>query len=1018
MTRAKAHIDLALVIPLEEELKEVLEVFGFERDLTVDEFLITEITSPAEGIRVCLIKQDQMGQASSRAATQHLLDNFTVGVLCSFGIAGGLSKDLNLGDICVSQTLYDLTHKGKVLDTQNGIDLNFSPSSYAVDRSLCTRLSHLTVNPALRDLNASWLSACSAHYRELMASHSKVDFSSIATLGETPRVHFGPIASYLVSGSDKLTRKIIAVDRKMLAIETEAGGLFDTAQTSDSTVAVALRGISDFADASKSDLEDLSNNLVRKIAARNAALYWHAQLQSDIVLDYLRKLRRIPATHPTPELEADKLLSESENDIAEHLRELCPAYRARSKGYVLPPPRIAAYHADGLSDDSSSFQNQEIRSVIDNCQRVTISIESTYADRALPWVIGDHLLRTNGDNCVIPVVVDGSQASSTNLQLPNDEEFTRHGMIPVFILANPNISTRNRRNRLIEEASRHPKAKFVIVMESRESSVSTAEFCTAFSSKQYYVRDFSLVTLSDFVSRNFDLGPDEASVVAIRLNELFDRFGMHAHPSYFAGISHDLLSALLEANTRGELVNLAVEGALMLAVAADKSDVSVSKTFRRQFLARLIALQELGSASVDEAKTIEIARAVADEFDIELDAIAFIGAFVEIGLLRFSGGRSWFPFSYVRDYLLAEHLTRNPDEAREYFDFENHEPDLNVFDLYVEINPDVRIVEKLTNLLQQDIELLSEKKKDTVGFLIDDRARPNMLANVASAKARTQRVRRAIQYVLSNPGDLETKQKIIDFSTTLTERVAKEARLIDGEKSSREDGTRSRLGADGIPRRRISLRWHAGCILIGSGAERLRSQPKRHLASLVIRLGNRIADAWTAEISALDFKKIKDEILATSDFSAVAEKIGEKDWNELSKVFSRMIDACEYSFMSFPYRSILAGVCSAGQRNILRRPVKECSTEDLFDEVTRAVWVCDLDPGSAKKSAKQVLGRLGSARLLRYLLAEHLTSRVYWDKWKPAERQNMLELAGDVIPEGVTIDKGKLMRTIESTGKK
>ena len=100
MGQGKQHIDLAVIVPLNEELEAMYDVLPFKSDLSgTGEYLISELQSPASDLRVCLIKQRQMGHSSARAAARYLCDRYAVGVLCSYGIAGALSNDLSLGDV-------------------------------------------------------------------------------------------------------------------------------------------------------------------------------------------------------------------------------------------------------------------------------------------------------------------------------------------------------------------------------------------------------------------------------------------------------------------------------------------------------------------------------------------------------------------------------------------------------------------------------------------------------------------------------------------------------------------------------------------------------------------------------------------------------------------------------------------------------------------------------------------------------------------------------------------------------
>lgn len=650
MTDGKPHIDFAFVVPLEEELGALFDAFGFKADLTIGDFQISELKSPNSDIRVCLIKQDRMGHGSARDVTRHLLDRYSVGILCSFGIAGALSDDVKLGDVCVSQTVIDLTDGGKIADDKRA----HSPKHYRVERGLCTRLAFLTENPPCQHLAREWRNACGEYINDLLRSESGISSEDFGPKN-LPSVRFGSTISYVVVGSNRERKELLAVDRKALAVETEAAAVFDIAEDHEDTFAMSVREISDYSDSQKNRLEVDSKNQIRYIAAKNAALYMMHQLKNSAFVDYV-KLRRVnaPAKHVSVTSKGDKLqavISAVESHIHEKLQETCPAYKSKPKGYVLPPPRISMRHTDGALSDDRDLEIHEIRSAVERYDRVMISPKLNYPDRALPWVIADHILRTNGERIYLPIVVNRADIRPNRFRLGNmvdypdmAEAYGLDGVTPVIILDDPDISSKNCVRSILAEAARYPTTKFVVVLHDGRSKTNAPEFCVAFSCQNFLVEDFSLDALSDFMLSNFDLQPREAGVVAVRLYDLFEQFDMHAHPSYFAGISQDVLTAMMDANRRGELIGLAVEGILMLLVASDTADVRVSKTFRRKFLTRVVVTQSVEKTAVREEDAIRIAKAMAKDFDVEIDPMKFLSTFTDAGIMYFDGGDAVLTF--------------------------------------------------------------------------------------------------------------------------------------------------------------------------------------------------------------------------------------------------------------------------------------------------------------------------------------------------------------------------------------
>ena len=1017
MATDKPFLDLALVISLQEELEAVIEVFGFKTDLTISDFQITELKSPNEHFRICLIKQHQMGQSAARAACDHLLAQYDVGILCSFGIAGALSSDINLGDICVSQTLYDLTDNTKYVDANDRMDVNFSPRPYHVERGLCSRLAFLTQNPALSERKLEWLSQCEHHFNRHLDDLSSLE--NVRSPTSRPSVYFGPLVSANVTASETLKERIQQVDRKVLAIDTESSGVYEVSERTHHTLSFSLRAISDLADSSKAQTEESTNNAIRRLAAENAASYLKHQLVNEHFTAYL--LARRPLQHeksarsrsPDDTSTIGTMLSDVEADIESNLRDSCPAYRTKSKGYVLPPPRISPPNSNEAFTGERKPQIQEISLAIERFDRILISLEFTYPDNALSWVIADHLLRTNGHRVFVPTVIQGSDVRVGRFDLKRHEHVLAEGATPVLILDNPDVRSKRHMDFLIEQANQHPGIKFIILSKDNRFTIDAGDFLSLFNCHLFHSASVSLLSLSHFISSNFDMVPQQADYTAIRLWEVFDKFNMHAHPSYFAGISQDALYALITANRRGELIQLAVEGALMLLVASDKgdsdsTDVAVSRTFRKRFLTDIIVCQEILKEPVSEERAVSMASELAEDYDLDVSPSRFVGGFIGVGLISFSQGSLSFCASYVRDYLLAQFLATDPQEARSYFDFEQPDLDLNVLDIYSELGPDPLLIDNVMKLLEDDINFLDEHRQGTKNAFVDDRLRPRMLVNPASARAKRKAVEKAMEYVGENASDLERKQSILDFRHTVANSVAEYKQQESSESEQH-----------GIPGRRIYMHWRVGCTLLGGGAEQIAKDKKRKLAALLIRLGNRIAEVLTAEVNGFDFESLKESVMRDESFVEMERRSEQSQRYRLREDLQRVIDLFEYELSALPYRAVLYSLCATGWENTLRLTVRECELQNGFDEVTRAVWVSDLQPESAKEVCEPALRDLGTARMLRSLLADHFVSRVYWDKWKRNDRSKMLDLASEIIaPVGVAFKKSEISRAARISERK
>ena len=1044
MTTEKPHIDVLVLVPLTQELDCLFDVFKYEKDLSDEDFQFNKLQSPTTGLTLCLVKLKEMGNAAARDACNFVLQRYTIGLVVCYGIAGGLKKDVRLLDVCVSHRILDLTDQSKIEDHKGAISISPSPRPMDVDASLCSRLAFMCENPAYSELRQGWEEACLELLLETETNNPTEYDVLRKEIHDEVKVFFGPIVSHAVVASDSFTHTLKSVDRNVLAIDTESAGVFEVSKNFD-TPAITIRGVSDYADNNKGQLEIATNEIARNLAALNAAHYLRFQLMNSRVVGFLNDRR--PSSAQSSSVEPmddqgsdplDDLLSEIENEIDSQLKEVCPAYRHKRKGSLLPTPRVMRVSSPTHPEEQEQWATpSELTYSVEQFERLIITLEPTYPDKALPWVIANAILRTNGSRLFIPIVIDGTQVSPNRFQvlkLPHMEQvqaLKKNGAIPVLIIDDPDLQSKTRVGALIEEANKIPDARFVVVAKKYNATIITMDFAEKFSAERFEIANFSLGAISDFVASNFGFDLPQSAVLATKLNETFEQFNMHAHPSYFAGISPEILTALIGANRRGELIQLAVEGALMILVAADEADVHVSKSWRREYLKDIVVRQFIKGETIDETRAIELARDMAERRDIEIKPLEFVQSFVAAGILNFYGNSLQFCLVYVRDYLIAEYLHENPSTASSYFNFDGFGEDFNVLDIYAELGPSTRIVDKVASVIEADIALLQEKSGHTVDNLISNKITLTQMQGFRKLSDHKRRLLGAIEYVGENPEDLQRKQHLLDFKRTASRCIAEgsdptgakpnDEAQIDGNECS-DEGTKAPDTADqepevveeDIPRSKISVHWTAGSVVLRAGAEQIDAEPKRRLAKGLISLGCRIAEDWTAQTAGIDFEELRKAILNDPTFIGRKEKMTEEEWDKLRTDFDRLMHVLEFTVITGPYRAILATLCGQTNGNVLRKSVKEAGSTREFERLTQAVWASDLDAANAERLFKGSIRRIRNSPVLQFLLAEHFVSRVYWDKWRPADRRAFLGVATRIMDDLDTkLDKGQIKRRIE-----
>lgn len=795
-TAVRRYFDIAVIIPLEEECQEFVSEFDLDEDLSTDLLFRSTVTSPDQNLSILVVKQEGMGKTHAANAAGSVLADFDIGLLVCLGIAGSLTGDLQLGDVCYSTQVFDVLDNVKASDIdESKLNLEFSPMHYRTERPLVAALNFVRMKKDLRPLYQDWQAARGAFAGALVPGdvHGRNGRREVLT---EPKALEGAIACAAVTKSAEYNKKLKEVDRKVLAVETESGGVCERA-SSRSVPALTIRGISDHADAAKNELENSSKGAIRKIAALNAASFLKLQLTNPEFKGYVESRRYSGSNSSKQEaaLEVTKPLfqvfEEAERVIRSKLKELCPEYQLQEKGYRLPVPRVRKIEADRQTEEDDNNKPQDIADVLAIKEALVIMLPATYPDDSIPWVIADYLLANGlGSQQVLPVVVDGDAISPPKNDIAHlasikvDQAIDNDiGVQVVYIIDGIPTASRSKMNFLREDIKSKVGAKFIYIGQDEAKIVELTEFSNEHSADLCKLCSVSFHDIALFLQKNFSMAPSEAEVVAYRLSRTFDQFELSAHPSYFAGIPKETLSALLQANRRSELIQLAVDGFLTFVVADDKSDVTLSRTTRSRFLRNLVVELKVEMRSFSQAGLVEFTEKFSKLYDFAINPLKFVQAFVDKGIIHFDViGNVKFSLPFVENYLLASELSLKKDLADRYYNLSSPDFDFQSFDIYCEIGASDNLIRNYMILMD---DLLSQFKLDDgeEHLLLSDKIHPAMLGSQDRLQMLQSKVAQAQQDIKNNRGDIKAKQRILDIADHVKAKVAEEGRLEDEQRS-------------------------------------------------------------------------------------------------------------------------------------------------------------------------------------------------------------------------------------------
>jgi len=585
---------------------------------------------------------------------------------------------------------------------------------------------------------------------------------------------------------------------------------------------------------------------------------------------------------------------------------------------------------------------------------------------------------------------------------------TTAGVIPVIIVENIPFSSKHRRETLIEQAALYPNVKFVFLTRGQADLIEETEFSSKTSSVVYNTCTISFMEISFFIQKNFGMTGNEAEVIALRLHDTFSRFNLDAHPTYFAGIPREMLAALLQANRRSELIQLAVDGFLTFVVAGDMDDVALSRTTRARFLQLLVVEIHVEKRTFNQVQLVRRVQEFADKHDFAIDPLSFIKGFVDHGILHFENDQTKISLPFVESYLLANELSRRPQQAKNYFDFSKDPFDLATFDLYAEIGPSPELVEIIISELQASIASVTlDNDKDHI--LLGDSISPAILRRPERAEVLRNRLAGAQAAVRGNTENAAEKQETIDLADRIRAATSRQRREQDGELKGGAIATAL------IPMTNLMRHWIVATILLGSSAEHLDATIKRSLSSDLVIGGSRLIDEWSRLQSRIDFDDLRTELTKKS---VLVDMPGTDNFAEKKRFIESMLDILEHATMAGPTRRVLAFLCEQARHRVLAPSIAALTPSGPIERIVHATWLADVDTRRGSAPLKSAIRNLPRVNFLRTTLASHYLARVYWSHWSLDARLLLLDAAEEAInPIDSNIDKGKIKRLINKPNK-
>lgn len=273
--------DVAIIIAMKEEFKEFIKEIDYQAKREDGEYYYEFIYPQAQvGVpyRCVVTCVGGMNEAPAAVSTQKFINLYKPATTVIMGIAGGLSKDVRLGDVLVVTQVDAYLDSAKAKATEDQFKL--SGSVYRCDWSIINTCNNLET--AHKDAYQRWLSKCRKHLVDVPVQDRKKLIKlgemrkQAAMIAEDVHLASGPI----VCAKEEFVKWLLARDRHYKCVEMESAGFSHTnwrqvkpAQT------IVIRCISDFGDKRKEELDNIDSGALRTYAMQNGKALLMALLE-------------------------------------------------------------------------------------------------------------------------------------------------------------------------------------------------------------------------------------------------------------------------------------------------------------------------------------------------------------------------------------------------------------------------------------------------------------------------------------------------------------------------------------------------------------------------------------------------------------------------------------------------------------------------------------------------------------------------------------------------------------------
>jgi nucleoside phosphorylase len=279
-------VDIGIVIALKEEFEELhREIVAYVKpvkDETTGRYWYTFNRVNPDGYQYHCVAAfvGEMGETKAALMTASLIAKWQPHTIIVLGIAAGISDDVRVGDVIAATVVDSYLQNSKAVDSPGGEGflLRMSGEPFRSSRGLIEEVRNFSL--AFRPVHDAWQETASKQLTAELDEKQQKELQEILKtdlVREKPLIELGHVAcGPTVGAAESFLDFVKSRDRKFLALEMESGGVLEALyHEADRRHSLVLRGISDYGDERKKDLDRFGSGHFRRYAIQNAIqLVW------------------------------------------------------------------------------------------------------------------------------------------------------------------------------------------------------------------------------------------------------------------------------------------------------------------------------------------------------------------------------------------------------------------------------------------------------------------------------------------------------------------------------------------------------------------------------------------------------------------------------------------------------------------------------------------------------------------------------------------------------------------------